>query len=209
MLVERLRRHFSNGFPSSESSISENEMLLYIDEAVPFVMKGQMFENAKVTGFLETPDAYMTTYELPVLTRNAALSVWETTLPVPPLSLPSGYSINDLFFASEENGVGHNVFIVKQKRLSYRDYMPKPSGVHASIDGKTIRLQHWEGSSLFGLQLYARMPSTRTGGLDDVMNLPDDAISGVFNYVDKIISRRLMMPQDIIKDNLPAGNKTS
>ena len=44
-LIERIKRHFNNDFPNTDFKVSDNELLLYIDAAIPFVMKGQMDGN--------------------------------------------------------------------------------------------------------------------------------------------------------------------
>ena len=53
------------------------------------------------------------------------------------------------------------------------------------------------------------MAKTRTESLTETLNLPDDAIEGIFqNVVNKLI-QRMQLPKDIIADDVSAGNKSS
>jgi hypothetical protein len=209
MFIQRIRKHVANGFPNDEFSTSENEILLYIDQALAFNLIGQTYNNSKVEGSIAVPDAYLVTYALPALTQDNITKEWTTTLPQPPVSLPLGYSLDRCYFADSVNGIGTEVALIKPKRVAYRNNMPRPLGVNARIEGNTIFLDASNGSSLLNKNLYVRMASTRTANVDDVMNVPDDAIDAIFNSVVDKLTKRYSEPKDVIKDELGAGNKTS
>lgn len=208
-LIQRIRQHIANGFPSSEFSTTDHEVLLYIDQALAFGMVGQVYAGAKVEGNLVMPDAYLTTYLLPTLTQDSVTKKWIGTLPQPPVSLPLGYSITHIYFADSVHGQGKSVFMIKNNRSAYRDNMPRPFGVSATIEGDVIKLEASDGTSLGGESLYVTMASTRTASLTDTLNLPDDAIEGIFNNVVAKLKDRLQLPKDIVQDDVSAGNKSS
>lgn len=207
--IERIKRHISDDFPNAEFSTSTNEVLLYIDQALAFGLVGQVYGLAKIEGNLVMPEAYLTTYLLPALQQDTITRDWYSTLPQPPVSLPLGYSIQKVYFADSVNGQSKSVFLIKGHRVAYRTDMPMPSGARAWVEGSTIKLAASDGSSLFGLNAYATMASTRTSSLTDLMNLPDDAIEAIFNNVVAKIKDRMQLPKDIIKDDVSAGNKGS
>jgi hypothetical protein len=209
MLIERLKKHMSDDFPSSEFGSSDEEVLLYIDQALAFNLVGQAYTAAKIEGNLAVADAYYTTFILPTLQQDSITREWYTTLPQPPLSLPIGYSITNGYFADSANGKGTNVFWVKAKAAPYRDYMPKPFGVMAKIEGTKVILESSNGSYLLNQNFYVTMASTRSSSLDDVLNLPDDAIEPIFNNVVMKLKDRMQIPKDIVLDDIPAGNKNS
>lgn len=209
MLIQRIRQHMANDFPSEEFSATENEVLLYVDQALAYNLIGQVYNAAKVEGNICVPEGYLTTYLLPALQQDNVTNYWFTTLPQPPISLPLGYSIDDAYFANSSDGKGTMVFFIKQKRVSYRGNMPMPFGVRAWVEGSKITLAASDGSSLLGQNLYVRMTNTRTSSVSDVMNLPDDAIEMIFMNVVGKLKDRLQVPQDIIADDLAAGNKSS
>ena len=209
MFAERLKRHMNNNFPNSSYPISDREMMLYIDEGLASTMIGQVFELAKVEGNLVMPESYLTTYSFTTLSQDSTTLEYYVTLPQPPVSLPLGYSINRAYFASTLNGVSQEILPIKAKRRGYRNNMPRPSGAEYWVEGSTLWLTSNDGSPLLGLKLYVQMAKTRTDDLDEAMNLPDDAIDTIFLKVTQKLAQRLQLPQDIISDNLPAGNKSS
>lgn len=207
-LIERIKRHMNDGFTEASFGASDREIMLYIDEAVAFSLVGQAYEGAKVEGNLVVPEAYYTTYSLTLL-QDTVTSEWYTTLPQPPVSLPLGYSINRVYFASTMNGVSQEVLPISAKRTGYRNNMPRPSGAEYKVENSKIMVTANDGSPLAGLNLYVQMAKTRTDDINELMAVPDDAIEGIFNKVIAKMTNRIQLPKDIINDNLPAGNKTS
>lgn len=208
VLVERLRRDLANDFPNSEFAISENEALLHIDQAAAFTVVGQVYNNAKVLGNIEVPEGWLTTYALDSLIQNQVTSEWYATLPQPPVSLPLGYSISRVYFASTENGVSDDIVPIKAKRAGYRRLMPAPSGAQYKINGSTIYIMSPDNQNLSGLDVYVEMINTRTSSITDSMNLPDDAIESIYNLAYQKLVQRYKMPKDVIVDNIGGGNTT-
>lgn len=208
-LIERIQKHMNNGFPDTDFKVSANEILLYVDSALAFSIVGKAYEGAKVEGALVAPEAFYLTSSLPALVQDQNTGYWTTTLPQPPLTLPLGYSINRMYFASTADGVSQSIMPIKAKRVSYRMNMPLPSGVRYWIEGSKVFLQANEGQSLLGQTVYATMLSSRTNDVNDTMNVADDVLEAIFNTVVAKIKDRMAIPTDIVKDNLPAGNKSS
>lgn len=209
LLVNRIQRHVANGFPNDSFPMTPNEILLYIDEALAFNMVGQVWANAKVEGNMAVPEAYLTTYALDSLAQDSATGYWYTTLPQPPVSLPLGYSIDRCYFAMPGSGESTEVMPIKANRMAIRKNMPLPPGSRYWTENNKIWISATDGTPLGRFQLYVRMVKTRTDDMFEVIALPDDAIEGIFNSVVQKIVSRYGLPQDVVKDNLPAGNKTS
>lgn len=205
LLIQRIRQHFVNNFPSSDLNVSENETLLYIDQAIATNVIGQMYLAAKLEGTLATPEAYLNTYQLPAVTKNSITGYWTTTLPQPPLSLPLGFSITRWYFANAANGVGSDVIMIKSKRVARRKYMPRQFGVNGWVEGSTVFLEASNNTSLLGVNFYVTMINTRTESLTDILNIPDDAIEAIFQNVIAKLKDRLMLPKDIIQDDISTG----
>jgi len=208
MLIERVSRHFNSGFAGNDFNITTEEMCLYIDAAIPFVLKGQMYEGAKVDGVFEVPDAYLVTYEFTVTNKKDATAEWYVTLPQPPLALPKGYDIPNVYL-SISNGRTLNGLPLSNKRASYRNLMPKPNGFFYRVEGYVMYLQANNNQPFLNEKLFVQMPISRTASMDDPMAIPDDAISPLFDMVIAKCKDRLGIPQDVVDDNLPAGNKQS
>lgn len=210
VLIQRIRKDVSNSrFLKDEFAASDNEILLYIDQARAAKIVGSAYNGAKIDGALVVNEAYLITYLLPALAQDDATGYWYSTLPQPPMGLPLGYSINRAYFASTGNGVSQEIFLIKAKRVGYRLNLPMPTGTRAWVENDRILLEASNGQPLLGLPLYVQMPSARTTDVNAVINMPEDDIEVVFNDVVKQLLRRYGSPQDTIKDDLPAGSKTN
>lgn len=209
MFVERIRKAVADGFPNDDFSASTNEILLYLDSALAFGMVGQVYQNAKVEGNLVMPEAYVTVYSLGTLTQNYTTGEWYATLPQTPVNLPLGYSITNVYFASDAYGTSDPVLPIRNKRVAYRDFMPRPSGSYYRVLSNIIYIKASNNQPLLGLNTYVEMAKSRTDSLDEVMSLPDDAMESIFNTVVQKLTARYQEPKDIIRDELPAGNKAS
>jgi hypothetical protein len=208
VFIQRIRKHVSNGIPTSEFSVSDREIMLYIDEALAPELVGQVYAAAKVEGTLVMPESYLTTYLLSTLQQDAATGYWYSTLPQTPVSLPLGYSITRAYFASTATGVSKDVILIKAKRVGRRMNMPLQNGVRGWVENSRIWLAASNNQPLLGLNLYVQMAKTRTEDMDEVMALPDDAIESIFNKVIMKLSDRYKQPKDVIQDNIGAGNTT-
>lgn len=208
-LIERLTKHLNSDFPGQDWKISSNEMLLYIDQALAFTLVGQVYNNAKIEGNIAVPEAWLTIYSLPTLSQDSPSGYWFSTLPQPPVSLPLGYSISRVYAAQAGSGQSQDFLPIKQKRVSYRKFMPMPTGARYWVTGSKIWMAMSDGSSLFSYTIYVEMAKTRTESLTETLNLPDDAIEAIFQSTVKTILQRYQIPKDTVLDNLPAGNKTS
>jgi hypothetical protein len=208
LLVQRIRQDLANDFPDAEFTLSENEVLLHIDQALAFNAVGQVYNNAKVLGTLEVPEGYLTTYELAPLIQNPVTSEWEATLPQPPVSLPLGYSISRAYFAAEGFGVSQEIVPIKAKRAGYRSLMPRPAGAQYKVTGSKFIANSSDGQPLSDVMVYVEMLNTRTSSMTETLNLPDDAIEGIYNLAYTKCRERYKNPKDVISDNIGAGNTT-
>lgn len=209
LLVQRIRQDLANDFPDSEFSISEREVLLHIDQALAYNAVGQVYNGAKVLGTLEVPEGYLTRYALSTLVQDPITSEWYATLPQPPVSLPLGYSITRAYFANGQNGISQEILPIKAKRAAYRNNMPRPAGAeYKVVNGSIIYITANDGTPLFNIPVYVEMLNTRTSSMTDTLNIPDDAIEGIYNLAYPKLLQRYKNPKDVISDDIGAGNTT-
>lgn len=208
MFCERVVKHINDGFPNNDFKITQNEVLLYLDSAIPSVLKGQMFDNAKISQVLDVPEAYLVTYTYTVTLKQKSTNEWYVTLAQTPMALPNGYQVTDAYFSSNV-GRTMSVNFVSVKRQSYKSLLAQPPVVNARIEGQTCYMQSYNGFSLLNQTFNIQFPISRTSDVNAPMNLPDEAITGMFEYTTKKIIERYSIPKDTVEDSLPAGNKTS
>lgn len=206
MLIQRIRKHLNNGFANDAWSTSDNEITLYCDQAIAFGIVGQTWESAKITGVMEVPEAYQITFLLTNLIQDPVLGEWYSTLPQPPVSLPLGYSITQVYPADGSMGKGINFLPIKAKRVAYRENMPYPPGGSYRTENNRIWLKANNNMSLLNIPFYIQMPTSRTDDITKDMNLPDDVIQNIFDTVVQRLIQRYAQPKDIVRDDLPAGN---
>lgn len=209
MFVERIRKHCADGFPNDDFTASTKEILLYLDSALAAGLVGQVYQNAKVEGNLAMPEAYMTTYALSGLQKNESTGEWFATLPQTPVNLPLGYSISNAYFASVAYGMSDPILPIRNKRASFRDFMPKPTGSSYRVLTNIIYIKASNNQPLLGLNTYVEMAKSRTDDITEVMSLPDDAMEAIFINVVQKLTSRYQEPKDIVLDELPSGNKSS
>jgi hypothetical protein len=208
--IQRIRKHVANSRATNdEFQASDNEILLLIDSAIAFNCIGQMFNNAKIENNLATPEAYLTTYLLSSLISDSSTGYWYATLPQPPISMPLGYSIDRVYFTDPSFGTSKDAYPIRPKELAYLSNLPLPYGIRYWVENKKIYLAAHNNQMLLNLTPYVRMIKTRTDDINEDMALPDDAIQMVFDKVVQELLQRYGVPQDIVKDSLGAGNKSS
>lgn len=202
--IQRIRQHLANGIPNAEFRPSENEVLLYIDSAIAAAIVNTVYNNAKITGVKEIPEGFLVTTTLGALTQNTSTLEWYADLPQPPLSLPLGESVSNVSFAN-----GGMITPISNKRVPYREMMPIFPGTRYRVVGGRIYLKSYDGSSLVNETIEVEMLATRTTDVDEPMAVSDDVMSTVFDMVIQRCMQRFGVPQDILKDNLTPGNKSS
>lgn len=205
-LIQRISKHINDGILSDDFAVSDNEIQLYITDAIAFGLVGGVYNNAHVTGTMEVPEGYLVTYKLPEATADPVSGYWKTTLPQPPLSLPLGYSISRVYFDMGNGSISTDALPIKNRRVGYRNLLPMPIGVRYWVESTTMWLAASDNSQLSGSSIYVQMPSARSSDVDAPLNMPDDAVNAVFDMVVKKIVQRQQMPRDIVSDDLPAGN---
>lgn len=210
LFVQRIRKHVTDRIQASDSfETTDNEILLYVDQAIAFSLVGQIFGMAKLEGSLVTPEGCLSTYLLPSLQKDSVNGYWYSTLPQTPVSLPLGYSITRAYFKLSGYGESKEIYLIRAKRVGRRTTLPLPPGARGWVENNTFWVAASDGSSLLSIPLYVQMIKTRTDDWNETMALPDDIIESVFTNVTTKILQRYGIPQDIVKDNVDAGNKSS
>lgn len=206
MFCELVMRTLNNSFPSDAFALSENQVMLHIDQSVSDKIPKLAYQNAQLEGVLSVAEAFLMTFTMTVTSQDPITHYWYVTLPQPPISLPLGYSINDAYFTDPSFGASNSIFFVKAKRVAYRRELPAPPGLEGWIEGSTLWIKAPKGTSLLNKTLRVQMPTGRTTDFDATINMPDDVIWTCFNEVIQRLTDQFRMPRDNIKDNQPSGN---
>ena len=199
-MIDRVRRQYYNDYPDDASVLTDNELLLHINDAVAQVATKQANDAYAIEGILSVPDGYLTTFKITSFTRDADTGYYYSSLPHPPLGLPNSSAINSVFFTGVK-GQSKPILYVSANEVDYfRDMPYPPNAAYYWVEGTTLFM--WVKSLLpTGTKVSVRMATHVTSTLDIPINVPPDAIGMVFD----IIMQRLMVRKNIKPDRSTDG----
>lgn len=209
--AERIERRLFNGWPSIAANVTSNEIYLYLYEAVASVIVQQSNLNLRLEGVRSIPEGFITTYSYTTFTKDYNRGLYTVTLQAPPINLPLGYSIISPYFAS--NGqISSPIILVNSYQRGYNKTLPTPNfGIYSFVENSTMYLDtNGTDISLLGT-LYVPMlsPRSATGNDTDLINIPDDAMSMVFDIVIQKLTQRLQVPEDNVNDGVMTPTQKS
>jgi len=200
--IRRINRRIMNGYPSIGSTLSDNEIELYLIEAIATVMIQEANTSMQIEGVRSIHEGFITTYKITTITKDNTTGFYTVTLPHPPIGMPLGLSIISPYFASSGQ-ISFPLIAVHPNQRGIYNQMPTPNyGIYYWVENNTMYLDG-RGVIVSGLgTLYIPMPSPRpaTNNDTDPINLPDEAMSMVFDMVVTKLTARLQTPQDNFND---------
>jgi hypothetical protein len=204
--AERIKRRIFNGYPTVAENLSNNELYLYLYEAIALVIVQTSEKGLQVEGARSIPEGFITTYKFTSFTKDITTGYYSVVLPHPPVGLPLGYSIVSPYFAA--NGTtSFPLIAVNPFQRGYYDKIASPNyGVFYFVENNDLYIDFRGKDALSAGSLYIPMLSPRpvTGNDTDLINLPDDAMSMVFDIVVNKLTQRIQMPTDEINDGVYA-----
>ncbi|MEJ7831210.1 MAG: hypothetical protein WKF91_23595 [Segetibacter sp.] len=209
--AERIKRRLEGDWPSYEFTVTNNEIYLYLQDSIAKVMTALAEKSYAVEGIYSVPEGFKTRLTFPanIIKKNWDDNTYEVMLPHPPLNLPLGYSIESPQLAGGGN-MNYPLMAVHGFNSGYYNkFTHNPDGMCYRIIGSKMIIDT-NGFDIInsGLKLYITMLSPRgeTGSETDTINLPDDAMSMVFDEVIARLLPRVGMPRDTINEG--ANKKT-
>lgn len=209
VFTEQIQRRLQNDYPSGEFTVTSNEILLYIFQALGQAITNAANQYYSVEGLAATPEAFITTYKFPAssLKKDYDTGRYVLVLPHPPLNVLYGYSIMSPYFA----GSGAKSFpLIKingyQKGFALQ--LSSPSyGIYYEVEGAQMLLtsEHLDLINS-GLKLFVPMLSPRGQSDNDTINASDETLAVVFDAVVARLSQRMGTPKDASNDG--ANKKT-
>lgn len=201
-LIERVQRYLSNGLVSDDFAPSKNEIGLYINDAIAAVVTKTARGNYGIDGVYSVPEGVYTRFTFTSFTKDTDTGEWYVTLPAAPLSLPLGYSINDVYFTGAK-GRGIPVYAVNAKQESYFRGLPRPTAAYYYIEGGKLWLCDINLLQT-DLKLFVVMVSAGSTNDDATINLSEDLVQEVFNMVIMQMTQRF---KTMAQDNNNDGNQ--
>jgi len=203
-MIDRIRRAYYNDYPDDASVLTDNELLLHINDAVAIVATKQANDAYAVTGIRSVPEGYITTYKLTSFSKDADTGYYYASLPHAPFGLPENSAVNSCFFSGVK-GQSKPILYVSGHEVDYfKDMATPPGAAFYWIEGRTLYL--WVKTNLpAGAQVSVRMATHVTSNLDAPINVPPDAISMIFD----LVWQRIVVRKSIVQDNIIDGTERS
>ncbi len=201
-LIDRIFRFYYNGLPSDDASLSNNEVDLYINDAIASVMNKQTMDGYNITGIMSVPEGYITTYTLSTPTLNDNTGFYTTSLPHPPIGLPDSAGIVGVYFGGSR-GQSKPILYVSPREMDYFAFMPKPpQAAFYWVENATISFWCRTDLSHTTDKIYIRMATNIQSGANDILNVPADAVELIFNLVTQKLLQRKGILEDVNTDGV-------
>jgi len=198
-LIDRILRFYYDGIPDENAQITNNEVDLYINDAIATVMNKQAMDEYNITGIMSVPDGYVTTYTIATPSLNDSTGFYQSTIPHPPMGSIGESSISGVFFGGGK-GQSKPILYIRPNEVDYFSFMPMPpQAAFYWIEGATIYF--WCRTDITHItdSIYIRMATNVQNSNSTVLNIPPDAVELVFNdVVQKLLPRKNIRQDNII-----------
>jgi len=199
-LIEQVRRLYYGGTPSDDANLTENEVNLYINQAIAYVAKVNYTDAIKLDGVETVSDAFYATFKNLAITKDNDTGYYSTTLPHPPLGLSRGYGISTVTFPVV-TGLAKAPTPISPRELEFIDQVKTPpSKVFYWAEGNKLWFKSYQ--NLVGKFAIVRMVSAENSDLTSELNVPAEYISDMINWILNQLKVRKGMPEDTTNDGL-------
>jgi hypothetical protein len=201
VLIEQIRRLYYGGVPGDDANLTENEVNLYINQAIAYVAKVNYTDAIKLDGVETVSDAFYATFKNLTLTLDSDTGYWYASLPHPPLGLSRGYGISTVTFPVS-TGLAKAPVAISPREIDIIDNLKKPpSKIFFWAEGGRLYFKS-PYYNLNGKTPIVRMVSAESSDLTAEVNVPGEHISEMINWILNQLKVRKGMPEDTTNDGL-------
>jgi len=200
-LIEQVRRLYYGGIPSDDATLTENEVNLYINQAIAYIAKVNYTDAIKLDGVETVSDAFYATFKNLAITKDNDTGYYSTTLPHPPLGLSRGYGISTVTFPVNTGSLAKAPTPISPRELDIIDNLKSPpSRIYYWAEGNKLWFKSYV--NLVGRFAIVRMVSAENTDLTSEVNVPIEYISDMINWILNQLKVRKGMPEDTTNDGL-------
>lgn len=199
-LIERIKRQIYGGFESDDAQITDNLINQWINDGIGVAVKKNYTDSIQLDGCSYVNNSFYTTFKGIPVTKDEEY-IYKVLLPQVPIAVGKNEGIATLQFKKGIN-LSYSAIPLSINQIGYRATMRKipnkivfwPQGIYAFVD------------SLIDLTQYTATVRLISGGdnndLNSILNVPDDYIPLIIDYVSKMLILQKNMPQDTINDGV-------
>lgn len=196
VFIEMIRRQIYGGQPNDDAEITPNLVNKWLDLGIAAAAEKNQKDNLMLDGIAYVNNSFYTTFKSLAIT-NDSFGVWKVELPQIPLGLGSSSGLPTLLIKdSTSPQLSYNPVWLSQDQRSYQRGMRQiPNKILAYSEGKYVYLE-----SLIDLSQYtaqATMVSGGTTSLDSEINVPDNYLPLIVEYIKNQLNFERRQPKDI------------
>jgi hypothetical protein len=200
VIIEQIRRQYYGGIPSDDANLSENEVNAYLSQAIAYMAKVNYTDAIKLDGVENVSDAFYSTFKGLSILKDDDTQLYYATLPHPPLGLSRGYGISTVTFPVS-TGLAKAPIPVSPREVDYiSEIKTPPSKIFYWAEGNLLWFKSY--INLVGKFAIVRMVSAENSDLNSVLNVPEEYIVDIINYVVNQLKFRKSIPADITNDGI-------
>jgi len=201
-LIEQILREVYGTQPTDDSSITYNLVNQYINQGIGLAVKQNYKDAIQIDGLGYVNNSFYTTFKGLTITQDETF-LWKATLPQVPIAIGQNEGVSNLKVKDNTGkllGIDCIPLTINQK--SYAASMRAiPNRVLYYTEGNTAFLM-----TTLILNQYTLNATIISGGdstnLNSQLNIPDDYIPTVIQYVSQLLMVERKQPQDQINDGV-------
>jgi hypothetical protein len=204
--LERTLRQIYNGQPNADSNITVNLVNTWLNDAIGLAAAKNYKDSYAIDGINYINNSFYTTFKGLVITKDENF-LYKVVLPQIPFGIGRNEGISTLQFKGTDNNLSHTAIPLSTNQVSFQNGM-RP------ITNKL--LYYIEGGAAFvftvlNLTSYTASVRMVSGGdstnLTSTLNVPDDFLPFIVDYIQKQLLIEHNQPIDVISDGVDNTQK--
>jgi hypothetical protein len=170
-LIELIQRDVYNGLPMDDAQITDNEISLWLGQAIASVMEDRYKKDAEMESITYMNDMYYATFKNRTVSKDTDTGYYYFSLPQVPLGLPRGISIAGVYFKSAEGQLTETVIQIAPQEIDVMRTLPLPKNkVYGWTEGSTFYMISYK--NIKDLKAIVRMVTSEA--TPDSTDIPDN-----------------------------------
>lgn len=200
-LIEQILRQVYGTQPSDDASITPNLVNQMINQGIGIAVKQNYRDAVQLDGIGYINNSFYTTFKGISIIQDEQF-VWKVVLPQVPFAIGKNEGVSTLRFKDTNGELSRPAVWLSQDQVTYFQSLQAPTNkILAAQQGSDIFVY----STLLLSQYQAQVTIISGGNNSDLnskLNVPDDYIPAIVDYVTKA----LMLSRTQIQDNANDGN---
>jgi hypothetical protein len=198
-LIERILRLVYGDQPSDDSAITYSLVNQWINDGIAIAVKNHYKENIQIDGVGYINNSFYINYKGLAIVPDEQLT-FKITLPEIPTALGRNEGISIIQFKSNTNQVSYPGILLSENELAMKQSLRiPPNGLLCWPEGNFIYVE-----STLPLFQYTASVRMISGGdstnLSSTLNIPQEYIPIIIEYVSKYLSQERSTPKDDSND---------